>query len=150
AVRAGMVPPVRTSSQRSLAQLHALHHIVSAAAHRVVLSTARMDAERRYREPSGVMTEAAAAIGRDGATIPDARALRRSYFEPSRRSSLGSAEGWPVTELARLQRAARNHLIPAAWQASQLLPLRMPEVRSAPGIMDGWFPTGPFAELPGL
>lgn len=150
AVRVGLPYPVPTSSQRSLAQLHALHHVVSVAAQRVVLSTARMDDERRYREPSGVITEAAAAIGRDGAVIPDARALRRSYFEPARRHSLVSAERWPVTERGRLQRAARSHQIPAAWPATQLLPLRMPEVESTPGIMDGWFPPGPFAELPGL
>jgi len=150
AVRASLPGHVRTSARRTLAQLHALHQVISAAGTRVVLSSARMDADQGYREASGVLTEAAAALGRSGHFIPDARAMRRFYFEPGRAHLTATRETWPVDERGRLHRGARAHAIAASWRANVLLPLTAQPISSEPNVMDGWFPAGPFAELPGL
>lgn len=141
---------------RTVAQLHALHRVALATTERIVLSVARMDPQRRYREPSGVLLEAAAALGRpplgiSGVTIPDARMLRTHGFEPARRELRAIHARWPVHTTGRLDRAIRRRQVPRSWRTDKifaidrLLAPRAPD----PGPMDGWFPEGAFAELPG-
>ena len=145
------------AESRALSQLHALHRVVTATAERIVLSAPRMDGDGRYREPSGVLLEAAAAVGRPplGRThgaIPDAKLMRRTSFEPSRHRLHETQARWPVLERGLLDRAADARAIPSGWRTTPLLDLvriARPSTVGA-GVMDGWFPAGPFLDLPGL
>jgi RecB family exonuclease len=141
----------------TVAQLHALHRVVLGTTERIVLSVARMDPQRRYREPSGVLLEAAAALGRPplghhGLTIPDVTLLRQQAFEPARRELRATLARWPIHASGQLDRASRRRQVPRSWRTDKrvaidrLLTPRPPE----PDPMDGWFPDGAFAELPGF
>ena len=111
-----LVPPIAVSEQ----QRDALHQIVLGTTERgVVLSVARMDAERRYREPSGAMLEAAAAIGRPPlgvcteVTIPDGNLLREHSFEPAREElESGPRALASVHANGQLDRAVRRREVP--------------------------------------
>jgi PD-(D/E)XK nuclease superfamily protein len=142
---------------RTVAQLHALHRIALGTTERIVLSVARMDPQRRYREPSGALLEAAAALGRPplgtgDLTIPDVKLLRRQAFEPAHRDLRTIRARWPVDARGRLDRAVRRRQVPKSWRADKLLSIDrlLAPVKPEPGPMDGWFPAGAFAELPGL
>jgi len=81
AAAAGYWPP--TAMDLALGDLHALDLVVRSAESRVALSAARLDTDRSQREPSSVILEAAAALGRPnrstgeaGEIIPDAAALQ--------------------------------------------------------------------------
>lgn len=141
---------------RTVAQLHALHRVVLGTTERIVLSVARMDPQRSYREPSGVLLEAAAAVGRpplgtDG-LIPDAKILRREAFEPARQELRTIRARWPVHATGQLDRAVRRRQVPKPWRTDRILGLDrlLVPATSEPGPMDGWFPDGGFATLPGL
>lgn len=141
---------------RTVAQLHAVHRVVLSTTERIVLSVARMDPQRRYREPSGVLLEAAAALGRpplgiSGVTIPDARMLRTQGFEPARHELRAIHARWPVHTTGRLDRAIRRRQVPRSWRTDKIVAIdRLLAQRALdPGPMDGWFPEGAFAELPG-
>lgn len=156
--RATLGPAVVGAELRVLAQLHALQRIVAATTERVVLSAARKDLDGRYREPSGVLVEAAAAIGRpplgrSAGFIPDASIMRTAWFEPARSRLDAVRTRWPVRERTRLDRAARERRVPAAWTADPLRALDRlaPPDDASPTPMDGWFPKGgPFVDLAGL
>jgi RecB family exonuclease len=144
------------ASDRSIAQLHSLHRIILGATERVVLSVARMDPERRYREPSGVMLEAAAAIGRPplgmgGLSIPSSAIMHEQAFAPARRELSAVRARWPVHTKGQLDRAVRRRQVPKAWTADRILALDRLLAPASPeaGAMDGWF-TGAFPPLPGL
>jgi len=101
--------PPPTAADRALEDLHALDVVIRNAVDRVALSAPRVDVERSQREPSSVILEAAAALGRPnritgerGATIPDVPSLRRDAFVPARE----------VATLFRHQRPLGE----AAWQ----------------------------------
>ncbi|MGE3456925.1 MAG: PD-(D/E)XK nuclease family protein [Kofleriaceae bacterium] len=143
------------AADRGVAQQHALHRIVLGTAERVVFSVARMDAERRYREPSGAMLEAAAAIGRPplgvyGVTIPDGELLREHSFEPAREELNRVRARWPVHASGQLDRAVRRREVPRAWTIDQMVALDLLLVPShkGPGPMDGWL-DGELPPLPG-
>ncbi|MCX5746414.1 MAG: PD-(D/E)XK nuclease family protein, partial [Proteobacteria bacterium] len=153
AVRARLGPAVRRTADRSLAQLHALHRVVLGTP-RVVLSAPRMDIEGRYREPSGVLLEALAALGRpplgQGAVvIPDRQLMRQLAFEPARAHADALRDRWPVDDRGRLTRAALHAQISQPWADDARFPLRPAEI-AEPSVMDGWFPDGDFIDLPGL
>lgn len=157
AARAPLGLGVMRTEHRVLAQLHALQRIVAASSERVVLSVARMDLDGRYRGPSGVMIEAAAAVGRPplGTTtgfIPDDVVMRTAWFEPARTQLAAVRARWPVRERTVLERAAEDRRVPAAWHTDPLRALdriRPAAAGPTPTPMDGWFPAGPFVALPG-
>lgn len=145
------------AESRALSQLHALHAVVIATTERIVLSAPRMDGDGRYREPSGVLLEAAAALGRPPLgrgqrAIPDGKLMRRSVFAPARQHVTEMQHGWPIEERRMLDRAARSRTVPSAWLGNGLFDLdRIRRTADgAPGVMDGWFPDGSFVALPGL
>ncbi len=142
---------------RTVAQLHAFHRVVLGATERLVLSVARMDPARSYREPSGVLLEAAAAIGRPplgsgGLVIPDVRILRRQAFEPARHELRTLRARWPVHATGRLDRAVRRRQVPKSWRTQKVVSVDRLLAPVAPeaGTMDGSFPEGQFSMLPGL
>jgi RecB family exonuclease len=138
--RPGAAAP-RTAADVALAALHALDHVVRDARHAVALSAPRVDVARSQREPSSILLEAAAALGRPDrltgqpARIPDLRALRRDAFGPARRAALDVRRATPVTASAWLDAVARGGLgIPPAWRAGAALDLdRIAALRAAPG-----------------
>lgn len=151
----GVEMPLATD--RTIAQLHSLHRVVLGATDRLVLSVARMDPDRRYREPSGALLEAAAAVGRpplgsDGVSIPDGRIMRQQAFEPARAELRSIRARWPVDPTGRLDRAVRRRQVPRNWRSDPLSSMDrlLAPIPPQAGAMDGWFPDGPFAALPGL
>lgn len=157
AVRTTLGHELPLADSRAIAQLHALHRVVASTSDRIVLSASRMDSEGRYREPSGVLLEAAAAVGRPPLgrgkkTIPDAKLMRRTQFEPARTTLLKTRSRWTILEADVLERAASTRQVPMRWQGDALLDLgRLTRGASSnPDAMDGWVPEGPFVALPGL
>lgn len=155
AARSALGPLVRTSTDRTLGQLHALHRVVLTTSGRIVLTTSRMGADGSYREPSGVLIEAAAAVSRppmgtNDIFIPDAQLMRRTAWEPGRAHLRMMRERWPIDARAALVRASRGGGVPAEWRRDPRLPLESPPISAGPGIADGWFPAGAFTDLPGL
>ncbi len=154
-IRRQLGDAVPRAADRGVAQQHALHRIVLGTTERVVLSVARMDAERRYREPSGAMLEAAAAIGRPplgvyGVTIPDGDLLREHSFEPAREELNRVRARWPVHASGQLDRAVRRREVPRAWTNDHLVALDLLLIprEQGPGPMDGWL-DGELPALPG-
>ncbi len=142
---------------RTVAQLHSLHRAVLGATERLVLSVARMDPQRSYREPSGVLLEAAAAIGRpplgtNGLTIPDMKILRQQAFEPARHELKTIRARWPVHTTGRLDRSLRRRQVPKGWRTNKIVAIDrlLTPVAAEAGAMDGWFPDGAFVQVPGL
>lgn len=157
AVRSSLGAGVTTSDLRVTAQLHALHRVVTSTTERLVLSVSRMDLGGRYREPSGVMIEAAAALGRpplgtESGYVPDRVMLTTSCFEPARAKLEDVRSHWPVVERGVLARAAARHVIPPSWRTDAMRALEritQEPIDGVPAVMDGWFPAGPFVTLPG-
>lgn len=142
---------------RTVSQLHDLHRVVLGTTERLVLSVARMDPQRSYREPSGVLLEAAAAIGRpplgsNGLTIPDLKILRHQAFEPGRHELRTIRARWPVHTPGRLERALRRRQVPREWRTTKVVAIDqlLAPAAEQPTPMDGWFPEGLFADVPGL
>jgi hypothetical protein len=152
----------RTGADRALATLHSLDHAIRNAQGQVVLSSPRVDIERSLREPSSIILEAAAALGRpDTVTgkrvrvIPDSTALERDAFIPARDAALAFGRLNPVGEVAWQDGiAARILAVPAAWRGSLALDLdRMRGLReaSAPAPLDGLLgPSAGDVPVPGL
>lgn len=116
------------TSDRPLGQLHALASIVQHTRSEVILSMSRFDADRSQREPSAVLLEAAAALGRPSQDssptplIPDLRVLQRDAFRPAREQLASSRRHRPLSAAAVLTRAAsRSGPIPRAWFGSPAL-----------------------------
>ncbi len=141
-----IAPPA--AADRALEALHALDTVIRDAGLRVALSLSRLDTLRSQREPSSVILEAAAALGRPnattgepGAVVPDARALRRDAFVPARRATLEFRRGVPLGETAWHDGVAAGALaIPARWRGTASLDLeRIALLRDAegPGPLDG-------------
>lgn len=139
---------VTTTKDRSLAALHALDRVVRDTDSRIVLSAPRMDLDRSQREPSSVILEAAAALGRTPATatappafIPDLQALRRDAFTPARRAALVARRARPVGAAAWLDAiAARALAAPPSWHGTPALDLgRIRSLLEAPEVsgLDG-------------
>lgn len=120
---AGTVTP-RTAADRALEALHALDQVVRDAEFRIALSAPRLDVERSLREPSSVILEVAAALGRPnaatgerGAVIPDAVALRRDAFVPARQAAREFRRLTPIGESAWQDGVAARELgLPSSWR----------------------------------
>lgn len=138
-------PP--TAEDRALAALHALDRVVRDATARVALSSPRLDIDRSQREPSSVLLEAAAALGRPDAVtgervrVPDTRALARDAFAPARRDALAFRRSTPLGEAAWHDGVAHGALhVPDRWRRLPALDLsRISALLSAEfaGPMDG-------------
>lgn len=123
------LPP--TAADRALEALHAFDIVMRSAGARIALSTPRLDVVRSQREPSSVLLEAAAALGRPnsatgarGAVIPDFVALQREAFLPARRAARAFREHTPLGESAWQDGVAVGTLgMPARWSGSQALDL---------------------------
>jgi RecB family exonuclease len=130
----------RTSSDTALAALHALDVTLRDVAHVVALSAPRLDVTRSQREPSSILLEAAAALGRPNSVtgepirIPDLLALRRDYFAPARTTARVFRLTTPVTEGAWQDAIARRALgSPGAWLGVAALDLgRIAALANAP------------------
>jgi len=122
---------VITTTDRTLAALHALDRVVRDTDSRIVLSAPRMDLDRSEREASSVILEAAAALGRTpiaanapGALIPDLRTLQRDAFIPARRAALAARRARPLGASAWLDAVAALVLAaPPSWQGDPALDL---------------------------
>ena len=95
----------RVAADRSLDALHTLDAVIRNCSARVALSVPRLDLERSMREPSSVILEAAAALGRPDsgtgerrAVIPDAAALERDAFRPARAAAIEFRRHAPIAE----------------------------------------------------
>jgi hypothetical protein len=166
ALRAGLASEGRpvsptTIADRALAGLHALDVVVHDAEKHVSLSAPRLDLERSQREPSSVLLEAAAALGRPHSAtgerhsfIPDAAALRRDAFLPARRDGLRFRRHLPLAEAAWQDGVAAGELaIPARWLSAPALDLgRIRALLDAdgPGPMDGFLGAADDVRVPGL
>lgn len=160
--RAGAVPVALAASEdRALAALHAVDTVLRDAESRVALSAPRLDLERSQREPSSVLLEAAATLGRPnagtgerGPDIPDAAALRRDAFRPARRAALAFRTAMPLGEAAWQDGVATGALpIPAQWRGAAVLDVeRMRALldHDGPGPMDGFLGAGTDLAIPGL
>jgi hypothetical protein len=163
ALEEGATGRVRRAADVVAEQLHALSAAVLGARREIVLSAPRVDLARTEREPASLFVEAAAALARPhpltGAParpVPDAAALRRDGFGPSRAAAAASRAGRPLTEGAWLDRVARVAAdIPPAWSREGALALARVEALASPagplGPADGRLgPGDPFPGVPGL
>ena len=125
----GAFPP--TAIDRSLNDLHALDLVVRNVESHVAFSAARLDVDRSEREPSSVILEAAAALGRPnrstgetGAIIPDAAALRRDSFVPAREAAAKFRGETPLGEAAWQDCVSQEMIgVPPHWQGIETLDL---------------------------
>ena len=154
---------VTTAADRALEDLHALDVAIRGAQTRVALSFPRMDLDRSQREPSSVLLEAAAALGRPnsttgaaGRTIPDAASLERDAFEPARKAAADFRRAKPLGEAAWQDGVSRGELaIPSPWRGVASLDLsRIEQLRlldGKGGAMDGLLAVSDLAMLiPGI
>ena len=151
-----------TATDRSLNDLHAFDIVVRHVDARIALSSARLDVDRSEREPSSVILEAAAALGRPtrstgeaAAIIPDAAALRRDSFVPARETAAKFRRGRPLGEAAWQDCVSDGTItVPPHWRVTDALALdrlaRLTSVGPARAL-DGVF-TAELAQIrvPGL
>ena len=120
-----------TAIDRSLNDLHALDLVVRDVGSHIALSAARLGVDRSEREPSSVILEAAAALGRPnrstgeaGATIPDAVALRRDSFVPARQAAANFRRETPLGEAAWQDCVSQKVIgVPPHWHGVETLDL---------------------------
>jgi hypothetical protein len=120
-----------TAEARALETLHALDSVIRDTTRRVALSAPRLDLDRSQREPSSVLLEAAAALGRPNAVtgepasaIPDTTALRRDAFVPARRAALDFRLARPLAQSAWQDAVARGTAsVPPRWRGSPAVDL---------------------------
>lgn len=161
-IRPGAVPvALATSADRALAALHAVDSVIRDAESCVALSAPRLDLERSQREPSSVLLEAAAALGRPnagtgerGPDIPDAAALGRDAFRPARHAALAFRTAMPLGEAAWQDGVATGALpIPQRWRSAAVLDVERVRAlldHDGPGPMDGFLGAGADVAVPGL
>jgi RecB family exonuclease len=122
-------PP--TAIDRSLNDLHSLDMVVRNVESHLAFSAARLDVDRTEREPSSVILEAAAALGRPNrstgeaaAIIPDSAALRHDSFVPAREAATRFREEMPLSEAAWQDCMAHGMIsLPPHWQGIEALNL---------------------------
>lgn len=149
---------VPIAADRVAAQLHALDGALHAASRAVAFSFPRSDLDRSEREPSSLLVEIGAALGRPDprgkGAIPDLRALERVAFGPARAAARAFRTDRPVGEVAWQDRAARLEAIPAAWTvepAVAIAPILERLSATELGPDTGLLGTaGPLPEIPGL
>jgi RecB family exonuclease len=138
---------VSTAADRALSDLHALDVVVRNTKQRIVLSAPRLDVERSQREPSSVILEAAATLGRPNSAtgrqnpiIPGRTALIRDAFAPARVEAARFRREFPLGEAAWQDGVAQTSIgIPPSWQNVLSLDLERIDKLSteSPGSMDG-------------
>jgi RecB family exonuclease len=140
-----------TAIDQSLNDLHALDIIVRQVESHVAFSAARLGVDRSEREPSSVVLEAAAALGRPnrstgeaGPIVPDGAALRRDSFAPAREAAAKFRGEAPLAE-ASWQDCVSQGIIgePPHWSGMEALDLdRLAELTAlgAANSLDGIFP----------
>jgi hypothetical protein len=119
------------AADAALRSLHALDTVVRDAGRHVALSAPRLDLDRSQREPSSVILEAAAALGRPDAVtgerarrVPDAAAFQRDAFTPARRAALDFRRRLPLAEAAWHDAvAAGTARVLARWRGDASLDL---------------------------
>jgi RecB family exonuclease len=151
----------RVAADRSLDALHTLDAVIRNAGARVALSVPRLDLERSIREPSSVILEAAAALGRPdsstgepGAVIPDAAALERDAFRPARTAATEFRRLAPIAPPAWHDGVALGAFsVPPHWNGSRACDLdRLAALRgTVAGALDGLLGSdAQLAVMPGL
>ena len=111
---------VPVAADRVLAQLHAFDGALRATGRSLALSFPRNDLERSEREPSSLLVEVGAALGRPdplhGAAIPDLASLAPDRLRPRPRGGrpLSRASGRSARSPGRTARRARGE-VPPAW-----------------------------------
>ena len=156
-------PELASMDDRILSDLHAFGRVVRGTTDELVLSVPRRTLDGTEHEPSFLLLEVAAALGRpDGVRgsvpLPGGPALRRTYFEPARAKSRDWIRASPLTSSALLSRAAATGELPTSWRANPALDLeRMRALTLAGSSKTGWgAPDGilgdvfPEPALPGL
>jgi RecB family exonuclease len=150
------------AADRSLDALHTLDAVIRNSGGRVALSVPRLDLERSIREPSSVILEAAAAIGRPhagtgkpGAVIPDAASLERDSFRPAHVAAQEFRRLTPIAEPAWQDGVAgRAFPAPPHWGGTRARDLdHLAALRGAvaAAALDGILGSGAeLATMPGL
>lgn len=149
---------VPVAADRVLAQLHAFDGAVRAAGRFLALSFPRNDLERSEREPSSLLVEVGAALGRPDplhdAVIPDLRSLARTAFVPAREEAERFRAASPVGETAWQDRAARRGELPPAWTREPFVaiaPILALRAATALGPDTGLLGAGgPLPPMPGI
>ncbi len=155
------IPGLARAGDRPIAGLHALFRICQGATQRLVLSSPRVGLEGSTREPSIVLLEAAAALGRStGAQgtpaklFPDRPELELGAFLPARRAHLAVQVRAPLSQAAWQERSARGRRdVPASWLGTPALDLNAVGKLVASnrmGPMDGLLGDGVLTAVPGL
>lgn len=154
--------PPPTAADRALEDLHALDAVVRNAVERIALSAPRLDLQRSQREPSSVILEAAAALGRPnratrerGPVIPDMTGLRRDGFTPAREAAERFRRERPIAEAAWHDAVSMGAIgVPSRWRGIRSLDLER-AAQSGPwqafGPLDGLLgPSAGTLAVPGL
>lgn len=148
AIATGFGSALLSPDDRMLADLHRVARLVRDTTGTVVLSAPRRTLEGTEREPSFILLEVAAALGRPDvrtggqkqSSIPDAVALARTAFLPARAAARGWRLANPLTATAFLDRAAVAGEIPPSWTARPMFDLQRIRKLMQPGAfgaMDG-------------
>ncbi len=114
-----------------LDEIHDVFRVISGARQRLALSAPRQWVDRSEREVSGIMLEAATALGRttepppdrdrrgaDEGDVPTAARLRAVYFDAGRAARLGHAAAAPLSPRALLTivgSGAPGNAVPTGW-----------------------------------
>lgn len=143
ALRARLDPTIPLAEDRVAAQLHAFDRAVRAARERLAFSAPRVDTDGTEHEPSALLVEVGAALGRpDAATgragppVPRLGELRRDAFEPARAAARRDREARPLTEGAWQDRAAARGERSPRWSEGAHLALdRIAALRADPPLV---------------
>ena len=92
-----------------------LYRVVGEARRDIVLSFARAGLDGTEREPSTVFLDVAAALGREGVTIPGRQQLGSLAFAPARQAARDQQRPEPIGDTAWLERAAATGDVPPDW-----------------------------------
>lgn len=112
-------------ADRVLDELHDAYRVICGATTRLALSAPRQWTDRSDREVSGVMLEAATALGRQGqgtgGDVPTSARLRSAYFVPGRAGRSAAAMGNPLTPRSMMSSVlpdgdgAEAMTVPSSW-----------------------------------
>jgi hypothetical protein len=149
---------VPVTADRVLAQLQSFDAALRATGRAFALSFPRNDLARSEREPSSLLVEVGAALGRHDphhpGAIPDLASLARTALGPAREEALRFRAERPVGEVAWQDRASARGEIPPGWTAEPsvalgaILALRDATALGADtGLLGAAGPLGP---IPGI
>lgn len=145
------VPGLKTTSDQTLAQLHALQRCVAGARDQLVLSAPRTDADGSQRLCSAVLLDALAALGRPGTEPIDLPALQRAAFRPARMAAERRREASPISLAAQLWGTVRGVGLPLVWHRDASLDLRRIRALKLSKAIEGQLGESvPLRALPGL